>query len=185
VIAEAPAREPLMLRVNGAARPVLAAPAESLLRVLRDELELYGAREGCGVGMCGSCTVLLDGAAVSACLLPAALAEGREITTVEGLTGAGGSLHPVQQAFVDHNAFQCSYCTPGFVLATKAMLDECPDVDAQEAGAYLSGNLCRCGCYREILAAALDAAAHRRAGQPAAAAYPSTMDPGDQERRTH
>jgi aerobic-type carbon monoxide dehydrogenase small subunit (CoxS/CutS family) len=92
---------------------------------------------------------------VSSCLLPAALATGRAITTVEGLARADGGLHPVQQAFVEHNAFQCSYCTPGFVLATVGMLDEQADVTDQEAREYLSGNLCRCGCYREIEAAAL------------------------------
>jgi aerobic-type carbon monoxide dehydrogenase small subunit (CoxS/CutS family) len=148
-------REPLTLFVNGRQETILATAGQTLLEALRRELRLFGAREGCGVGMCGACTVLLDGRPVSSCLLPAALSAGSSITTVEGLAGPDGSLHPVQQAFVEHNAFQCSFCTPGFVLATVGMLAEQADVTDQEVRKYLSGNLCRCGCYREIVAAAL------------------------------
>jgi carbon-monoxide dehydrogenase small subunit/isoquinoline 1-oxidoreductase alpha subunit/xanthine dehydrogenase YagT iron-sulfur-binding subunit len=151
------AHEPLALTVNGRAETVLAAGGQTLLDVLRRELGLFGAREGCGVGMCGACTVLLDGRPVSACLLPAALATEREVTTVEGLAGSDARLHPVQQAFVERNAFQCSFCTPGFVLATVGMLEEQADVSDREVREYLSGNLCRCGCYREIVEAALAA----------------------------
>ena len=150
-------RHPLRLLVNGEERVVLACTHHTLLEVLRRELELFGAREGCGVGMCGACTVLLDGQPVSACLLLAPLASGREITTIEGLLAPDGSLDPIQQAFVDHNAFQCSYCTPGFILAAKALLEDRPAATEEEASEYLSGNLCRCGCYAEIVAAVLDA----------------------------
>jgi carbon-monoxide dehydrogenase small subunit/isoquinoline 1-oxidoreductase alpha subunit/xanthine dehydrogenase YagT iron-sulfur-binding subunit len=150
-------RAPLTLLVNGRTETVLAAPGHTLLDVLRRELRLVGAREGCGVGVCGACTVLLDGYPVSSCLLPAALATDRAITTVEGLAGPRAGLHPVQRAFVEHNAFQCSYCTPGFVLATVGLLDEQPDASEREVREYLSGNLCRCGCYREIVEAALTA----------------------------
>ncbi|MCI0635215.1 MAG: (2Fe-2S)-binding protein [Actinobacteria bacterium] len=134
----------------------MSRPHHTLLEVLRRELDLAGAREGCGVGMCGACTVLVDGRPVSSCLLLAPLATGRAITTIEGLAGPDGSLDPVQQAFMDRNAFQCSYCTPGFVLTAKALLAENPSPTETEVEEYLSGNLCRCGCYREIVAAVLD-----------------------------
>jgi aerobic-type carbon monoxide dehydrogenase small subunit (CoxS/CutS family) len=149
--------EPVTLTVNGRAWTTAASARATLLEVLRRELGLFGAREGCGVGMCGACTVLLDGLAVSSCLLPAQLAAGRTITTVEGLADAPGVLHPVQQAFVEHNAFQCSFCTPGFVLATASLLDESPHASEEEIRERLSGNLCRCGCYREIVGAAITA----------------------------
>jgi aerobic-type carbon monoxide dehydrogenase small subunit (CoxS/CutS family) len=148
-------RQALRLHVNGYERVVLASAHHTLLEVLRWELDLAGAREGCGVGMCGACTVLLDGEPASSCLLLAPLAAGREITTIEGLAGVDGSLDPVQQAFVDHNAFQCSYCTPGFVLAAKALLAQRPSPAEAEVEEFLSGNLCRCGCYREIVASVM------------------------------
>jgi aerobic-type carbon monoxide dehydrogenase small subunit (CoxS/CutS family) len=157
-------RTSLRLHVNGHERAVLAGAHHTLLDVLRRQLGLAGAREGCGVGMCGACTVLLDGQPVSSCLLLAPLASGREITTIEGLAAPDGTLDPVQQAFVDHNAFQCSYCTPGFVLAAKALLAERPDPTEAEVEEYLSGNLCRCGCYREIVQAVLAVA---RPAEPA------------------
>ena len=147
----------LRLLVNGEERVVLASTHHTLLEVLRRQLGLFGAREGCGVGMCGACTVLLDGHPVSACLLLAPLAGGREITTIEGLVAPDGSLDPIQQAFIDHNAFQCSYCTPGFILAAKSLLREQPDATEEAVREFLSGNLCRCGCYAEIVAAVLDA----------------------------
>jgi aerobic-type carbon monoxide dehydrogenase small subunit (CoxS/CutS family) len=158
------AAQPLRLRVNGHERAVLAKPHHTLLEVLRRDLHLAGAREGCGVGMCGACTVLLDGRPVSSCLMLAPLAGGREITTIEGLAAPDGTLDPVQQAFVDVGAFQCSYCTPGFVLAARALLAERPDPTEAEVEEYLSGNLCRCGCYREIVQAVLRAA---RPAEPA------------------
>jgi carbon-monoxide dehydrogenase small subunit/isoquinoline 1-oxidoreductase alpha subunit/xanthine dehydrogenase YagT iron-sulfur-binding subunit len=107
--------------------------------------------------MCGACTVLLDGKPVSGCLLLAPLAEGKEILTIEGLEGPGGELHPIQQAYVDHTAFQCSYCTPGFILTTKALLEENPRASREEALEYLAGNLCRCGSYVKIMDAVMDA----------------------------
>ena len=154
----------LTLAVNGRNHVVRARAHHTLLDVLRNELGLTGPREGCGVGMCGACTVLVDGSPVSGCLLLAGLAEGREITTVEGLEGADGSLHPIQEAYVEHTAFQCSYCTPGFILATKALLDEQPDPTRDEAKHYLAGNLCRCGSYVKILDAVMDAKDRVREG---------------------
>ncbi len=147
----------LTLKVNGRTHRVKARAHHTLLQVLRDSLKLFGAREGCGVGMCGACTVLLDGKPVSGCLLLAPLAEGKEILTVEGMEGPNGELSVIQQAYVDHTAFQCSYCTPGFILTTKALLEEKPKVTAEEAKEYLAGNLCRCGSYVKILDAVLDA----------------------------
>jgi len=153
----------LTLRVNGQDHAVRARSHHTLLEVLRRELSLTGPREGCGVGMCGACTVLLDGRPVSGCLVLAPMAEGVDIVTIEGLEAPDGTLDPVQQAFCDHTAFQCSYCTPGFVLATKAMLDAGGEVTRDSAKAYLAGNLCRCGSYVKILDAVEDAAARRRA----------------------
>jgi carbon-monoxide dehydrogenase small subunit/isoquinoline 1-oxidoreductase alpha subunit/xanthine dehydrogenase YagT iron-sulfur-binding subunit len=147
----------LTLRVNGRTHRVKARTHHTLLEVLRRELKLFGIREGCGVGMCGACTVLLDGKPVSGCLLLAPLAEGKDIMTIEGLAGPDGTLHVIQQAYMDHTAFQCSYCTPGFILTTRALLEEKPNATPDEVRAYLSGNLCRCGSYVKILAAVLDA----------------------------
>lgn len=150
------------LRVNGRDVRVKARPHHTVLDVLRDQLRLTGAREGCGVGMCGACTVLVDGRPVSGCLLLAVLAEGKELATVESLEGPGHELDPVQEAFVEHTAFQCSYCTPGFVLATKALLAEDPDPSREQAMEYLAGNLCRCGSYVKIVDAVMDAKERRR-----------------------
>jgi len=147
----------VQLRVNGVAREVAVEPHHILLDVLRREFDLIGPREGCGIGMCGACTVLVDGVPLSSCLMLAALAAGKELVTIEGLS-TGTELHPIQQAYLDHNAFQCSYCTPGFILATKALLDENPSPTPGEVREYLSGNLCRCGSYVKILEAVLDAA---------------------------
>lgn len=147
----------LTLSVNGRTERVTARAHHTILQVLRDELDLYGVREGCGIGMCGACTILLDGKPVSGCLLLAPMAVGHEITTIEGLESPAGELDVVQQSFVDHTGFQCSYCTPGFILATKALLREKPDVTADEAREYLAGNLCRCGSYVKILDSVLDA----------------------------
>ncbi len=147
----------ITLQVNGREQRIQVRPHHTLLEVLRNELGLTGPREGCGVGMCGACTVLVDGRPVSGCLLPAALAEGHELTTIEGLEGPNGELHPIQQAFVDHTGFQCSYCTPGFILTSKALLAEQPDASRDEARAYLAGNLCRCGSYVKILDSVMDA----------------------------
>jgi aerobic carbon-monoxide dehydrogenase small subunit len=146
----------MQLIVNGRERFVAAPAARTLLEVLRDELKLVGVREACGVGMCGACTVLLDGKAISSCLLLADLAQGHKIITMEGLPNPD----PVQDAFIEHTAFQCSYCTPGFVLSTHALLAENPKPTSREVREYLAGNLCRCGSYLRIEAAVL--AASRR-----------------------
>ena len=154
----------LTLHVNGRTHRVKARTHHTLLEVLRGQLKLFGAREGCGVGMCGACTVLADGKPVSSCLMLAALAEGKQILTIEGLEGPAGQLHVIQQAYVDHTAFQCSYCTPGFILSTLALLEEKPDATEDEIREYLSGNLCRCGSYVKIVDAVLDARDRLRAG---------------------
>lgn len=144
--------EEITLHVNGQAHVLEVAPDQTLLEVLREQLGLVGAREGCGIGMCGACTVLLEGRAVSGCLLLAMQADGLEITTVEGLA-QGEQLHPVQQAYLNHAAFQCAYCTPGFILSTVALLAENPQPDDDTIRHYLAGNLCRCGSYVNILEA--------------------------------
>jgi carbon-monoxide dehydrogenase small subunit/isoquinoline 1-oxidoreductase alpha subunit/xanthine dehydrogenase YagT iron-sulfur-binding subunit len=145
------------LKVNGVEDEKALQTHHTLLEVLRAEYKLFGAREGCGIGMCGACTVLLDGQPISSCLLLAPLAEGKEIVTIEGLSEPG-KLHPIQQAFIDHNAFQCSYCTPGFILSTKRLLEENPQPTPEEVRHYLAGNLCRCGSYYKIEDAVLGAA---------------------------
>jgi carbon-monoxide dehydrogenase small subunit len=142
----------LRLRVNGADHEVAAHPAERLLDVLRDRLGLTGAKEGCGTGQCGACTVLLDGRPVNSCLLFAADAVGRDITTIEGLA-SDGKPHPLQQAFVQHGAVQCGFCSPGMILAAKALLDRTPDPTEDEIRRGLAGNLCRCTGYRKIIQA--------------------------------
>jgi aerobic-type carbon monoxide dehydrogenase small subunit (CoxS/CutS family) len=132
--------------VNGREVEVEARSDEMLLSVLRRELDLTSVRETCGVGVCGACTALLDGEPISTCILLAPLAEGREITTVEGL----GGDHPVQEAFVEAEAFQCGYCTPGMILTAKGLLEEDPDPSDEKIRTYMGGNLCRCGCYAKI-----------------------------------
>jgi aerobic-type carbon monoxide dehydrogenase small subunit (CoxS/CutS family) len=154
----------LNLNVNGRDVVVRARAHHTLLDVLRSEVGLTGPREGCGVGMCGACTVLVDGRPVSGCLLLAPLAEGHELVTIEGLEGPNGELHPIQEAYVAHTAFQCSYCTPGFILTTKALLADNPDPSRDEAKEYLAGNLCRCGSYVKILDAVMDAKERVRDG---------------------
>jgi aerobic carbon-monoxide dehydrogenase small subunit len=141
-------------------------PHHNLVEVLQREFNLMGARESCGQGMCGCCTVLVNGAAVSGCLYLAAFVDGAEVTTVEHLAGAG-TLSAVQEAFIETGAFQCGYCTPGFVLMTTQLLDANPDPDDEAIRHYLSGNLCRCAAYPQILAAVKLAARKRRAPSPA------------------
>jgi len=144
----------LKLRVNGVDQAVEARADEPLLEVLRREFGLKSVRETCGIGVCGACTVLVDGVPMSGCLLLAPLAEGREVTTVEALEGD----HPVQHAFADARAFQCGYCTPGMVLTAKRLLEEDPRPGEEEVRLALAGNLCRCGCYVKIVDAVLRAA---------------------------
>jgi aerobic-type carbon monoxide dehydrogenase small subunit (CoxS/CutS family) len=145
----------LNLEVDGRTRRVLVKSQHTLLQVLRDDLHLAGVREACGVGMCGACTVLLDGRPVSSCLLLAPLAAGKQLVTIES---DDTNLKLIQDAYVDHTAFQCSFCTPGFVLMTYALLAENPTPTSQQVRDYLAGNLCRCGSYLKIEAAVLDAA---------------------------
>ncbi|MDA1001691.1 MAG: (2Fe-2S)-binding protein [bacterium] len=149
----APGRFTISIRVNGEPRRLNIAANALLLDVLRDNLGLKAAREGCGTGACGTCTVLLDGNPISACLkLAATLPEGCAITTVEGLA-EGERLDPVQEAFLAAGAFQCAFCTSGMMLTVKALLAANPRPTDDEARAYLNGNYCRCGAYPEILAA--------------------------------
>ena len=138
--------------VNGRELDAAVKPNQTLLDWLRDDLQLRGSREGCGVGVCGSCTVLVDGRPVSSCLMLATNVEGKEVKTIEGLA-QGDELDPVQQAFLDHQAFQCGYCTSGMIMATKALLSSNPNPTEEQARDYLSGNICRCGTYEEVLAA--------------------------------
>lgn len=127
-------------------------PNETLIEVLRERLGLRGTEEACGVGVCGSCTVLIDGRPVSSCLVLAADIDGRAVTSIEGI-GTDGRLDPVQEAFLEHHAFQCGFCTAGMIMAVKGLLAEKPRATREEAKDYLGGNLCRCGTYEEVLAA--------------------------------
>ena len=143
----------ITLKVNRLDETLTVDDADTLLEVLRDRLKLWSVRESCGVGACGSCTVLLDGRPVSSCFFLAARAAGHKITTLEGLSD-GDSLHYIQDAFLEQRALQCAYCTPGFVLSVKALLDENPNPSDEQICEYLSGNLCRCAGYADILRAA-------------------------------
>jgi carbon-monoxide dehydrogenase small subunit len=147
--------------VNGEPHQFASEPAASLLDALRGELNLTGTKEGCGSGDCGACTVTLDGNMVCACLVLAAEAEGRQIGTVEGLS-VEGALHPLQEKFLEHAALQCGFCTPGFLVASKALLDVNPDPSESEIRYWLAGNLCRCTGYDKIVRAVSDAAAALR-----------------------
>jgi len=147
--------------VNGDATEFLCETGMSLLDVLRDELALTGTKEGCGSGDCGACSVMLDGELVCSCLVLAAEVEGRRVETIEGMA-ADGELHPLQQKFLEHAALQCGFCTPGFLVAAKALLDVNPDPTETEVRYWLAGNLCRCTGYDKIIRAVLDAAAELR-----------------------
>lgn len=147
--------------VNGDPVEFLSYPGQTLLDVLRDELHLTGSKEGCGSGDCGACSVIMDGRLVCSCLVLAAEVEGCRVETIEGLS-TGGTLHPLQQKFLDHAALQCGFCTPGVLMASKALLDANPDPTESEARYWLAGNLCRCTGYDKIIKAVLDAAAELR-----------------------
>lgn len=138
--------------VNGRDMEAVVKPNQTVLEWLRDDLRLRGSVEGCGVGVCGSCTVLIDGRPVSSCLMLATNIEGKQLTTIEGLA-TGDDLDPIQQAFLDNQAFQCGYCTPGMIMAIKGLLNSNLRPTEEEARDYLSGNICRCGTYSEVLAA--------------------------------
>jgi carbon-monoxide dehydrogenase small subunit len=147
--------------INGEPAEFLCDAQESLLTALRDELHLTGTKEGCSTGDCGACSVLLDGRLVPSCLVLAAEARGRKITTIEGIAN-GDKLHPLQQKFLEHAALQCGICTPGIIVAAKALLDANPNPTEEETRYWLAGNLCRCTGYDKIIRAVLDAAAEIR-----------------------
>jgi carbon-monoxide dehydrogenase small subunit len=153
--------------VNGDPAEFLTDPGTTLLDALRDELGLTGSKEGCGSGDCGACSILVDGRLVCSCLMLAAEAEGHRIETIEGLA-QGGDLHPLQQKFLEHAALQCGFCTPGLLVASKALLDANPDPTEEEARYWLAGNLCRCTGYDKVIRAVLDAAAVLRQERRAA-----------------
>ena len=141
------------LRVNGKTRQVSVEPRTTLVEALRDSLGMTGTKIGCNQGQCGACTVLLNGSRVNSCLTLAVMAEGGEVVTVEGLADPAGDLHPMQAAFAEQDAFQCGYCTPGQILSAIACIDEGHAGDEAEIREYMSGNLCRCGAYPNIVAA--------------------------------
>ena len=147
--------------INGRETSVAADPHDTLLELLRDRIGLTGTKEGCGNGNCGTCTVLMDGAPVNACLVLAAEIDGREVVTIEGL-GTGGALHPIQRALVEAGGTQCGFCTPGIVLSAKALLDANPDPSETEIRYALAGNLCRCTGYDKIVHAVQEAAVTMR-----------------------
>ena len=147
--------------VNGEPTEFLCDPEDTLLDVLRDRLDLTGAKEGCSTGDCGACTVTVDGRVVCSCLMLGAEAEGREIGTIEGVAD-GEKLHPLQRKFLEHAALQCGICTPGILVASKALLERNPDPTETEVRYWLAGNLCRCTGYDKIIRAVMDAAAEMR-----------------------
>ena len=147
--------------INGDPAEFLCAPEQTLLDVLRDVLFLTGSKEGCASGDCGACSVILDGRLVCSCLVLGVEAEGRSVETIEGMA-SGDALHPLQQKFLEHAALQCGVCTPGFLIAAKALLERKPDPTETEVRYWLAGNLCRCTGYDKIVRAVLDAAADMR-----------------------
>jgi xanthine dehydrogenase YagT iron-sulfur-binding subunit len=154
---QGPGKAPVTLTVNGKNRSAQLEPRVTLLDALRDQFELTGAKRVCDRGTCGACTVLLDGKAVYSCSILAIDAQGKAITTVEGLS-EGSKLHPIQQAFIDNDAQQCGFCTPGFVMATKAFLDQHPNPTPEQIKHGMGGNFCRCGTYAGMRAAVVQAA---------------------------
>jgi len=150
------------LTVNGTSHMLSLDPRSSLLDVLRELLALTGAKKGCDHGQCGACTVHLDGRGVLSCLMPAVQADGRQVTTIEGLSPPDDDLHPMQQAFIDHDALQCGYCTPGQIMAAVACVSEGHATSPEQIREYMSGNICRCGAYVGIVAAIRDAAPKMR-----------------------
>jgi carbon-monoxide dehydrogenase small subunit len=142
----------LSFTLNGSQVDVVATATETLLDVLREKLGVTGPKRGCDDGDCGTCTVLIDGEPVRSCLTIALTVQGKDVLTVEGLS-VNGELHPLQKAFHEHGAFQCGFCTPGMLMSAKALLDSNPDPSRDEIRLYMSGNLCRCGSYEEVIEA--------------------------------
>ncbi len=155
----------ITIRVNGRERRIAVEAQATLVEVLRRDLNLTGPRESCGQGVCGACTVLLNGRPVSSCLTLAVLSDGADIVTIEGLAPEG-ELHPVQRAFVEESAAQCGFCTPGMILAAVSLLEDNPNPDETEIREYMSGNLCRCGSYPRVTRAIQSAAARMRVERP-------------------
>jgi xanthine dehydrogenase YagT iron-sulfur-binding subunit len=151
-------RVEVTLRLNGRDLTTVVSPRTTLLDWLREDIGLTGAKKGCNEGACGTCTVLVDGHRMNGCLTLVVQCEGRSVTTVEGLAGAGGELHPVQQAFAEFDAFQCGYCTPGQLLSAVACIAEGHAADDASVREWMSGNICRCSAYPQITAAVLAAA---------------------------
>ncbi len=147
----------ITFQLNGKSVSLQINPWESVLAVLRDRLKLTGTKEGCGIGECGACTILVDGLAVDSCLMLAAQLDDRNVETIEGL-GTGEVLHPIQEKFLEHGAVQCGFCTPGMVLSTKSLLEGNPEPERKDIVEALSGNLCRCTGYVQIVDAVEDAA---------------------------
>jgi carbon-monoxide dehydrogenase small subunit len=151
------------ITVNNQSYRLSVPPRRTLLEIIREDLGLTGTKEGCGLGECGACIVLMDGQAINSCLVLAAEADGKEITTIEGLAD-GDKLHPIQQAFVDHGGLQCGFCTPGMIMSAKALLDENPTPTEEEIKQAISGNLCRCTGYTKIIES-IKAAAENMGGK--------------------
>ncbi len=146
--------------INGEPKAFLCEPRQTVLEVLRDTLELTGAKEGCGNGNCGACNIILDGVLVNSCLVLAVEIEGRDVLTIEGVadTWPGEGLHPIQEKYLEHAALQCGICTPGFIVSSKALLDDNPNPSEHEIRLWLAGNLCRCTGYDKIVRAVQDSA---------------------------
>jgi aerobic carbon-monoxide dehydrogenase small subunit len=154
----------IAFHLNGRQTSLQVNPWESALAVLRDRLQLTGTKEGCGIGECGACTILVDGQAVDSCLMLAPQLDGRDVQTVEGLV-QGDHLHPLQEKFIEHGAIQCGFCSPGMLMSAKALLDKDPHADRQAIVEALSGNLCRCTGYVQIIEAVEEAASTKRDSQ--------------------
>jgi len=156
---------PVVTTVNGDAYEFLCEPQQTLLDVLRNELQLSGTKEGCSTGDCGACTIVLDGRLVASCLVLAVEAEGKSIETIEGMA-KGDQLHPLQRAFLEHNGVQCGFCTPGALIAARALLERNPDPTESEVRYWLAGNLCRCTGYDKMVRSVLAAAKQMREARP-------------------
>ncbi len=163
IVFRGPGKVPVTLHVNGEETEVVVEPRRTLLSVLREELGLTGGKRGCGKGQCGACTVIIDGESAYSCLTLAVECEGREIRTIEGVTD-GSTLHPVQQALIDHDGYQCGFCTPGQVMAAVSLLEHNSHPTEAEVRKGMAGNVCRCGAYPNILKA-VHAAAETMAGE--------------------
>ena len=155
-------KHPISFTVNGDLQELIVEPRKTLLAVIRDTIGLTGTKEGCSTGDCGACTVIVDGEPVTSCMMLAVSANDKEVTTIEGISSPG-QLHPVQQAFLEKGGYQCGFCTPGFIMAAKALLDDNPNIPEDEMRHALGGNICRCTGYTKIIEAVLSAAETMRA----------------------